>query len=259
MNESFEERWSLKGKRAVVTGGTRGIGAAVCEELLAFGAEVLFAARNESDIRRASGAWGERATGVRADLSRQDDRERLAEEIARRWNGVDILVHNAGTNLRKKTVEFTASEVDHILQTNLFSAYELTRRLHPLLVKGSHPSIVFMASVAGLTGLRTGTPYAMSKAALIQLARSLALEWGPAGIRVNSIAPWYIDTPLTEPVLSKKEFFDAVIDRTPLGRIGRPAEVAAAVAFLSLPAASYISGQCLAVDGGFLAYGFTPP
>jgi len=107
--------------------------------------------------------------------------------------------------------------------------------------------------------LRTGTPYAMSKAALIQLARSLALEWGPAGIRVNSIAPWYIQTPLTEPVLSKKEFRDAVIERTPLGRVGHPREVASAVAFLVLPAASYISGQCLAVDGGFLSSGFTPP
>jgi Tropinone reductase 1 len=262
MNGTVNQRWSLKGRRAVVAGGTKGIGAAICEELLGFGADVFFVARNEGDIRRAEKGWSEAngdASGWQADLSKPEDRERTVREIERRWDGLDILVYNAGTNLRKRTVDFSSEEVDFILQTNLLSAYELTRKLHPMLAAGTEPAVVFMASVAGLTGLRTGTPYAMSKAALIQLARSLALEWGPDGIRVNAVAPWYIATPLTEPVLSKENFRTAVLRRTPLGRIGEAREVAAAVAFLVMPAASYISGQCLAVDGGFLAYGFTPP
>jgi Tropinone reductase 1 len=262
MNATFNQRWSLKGRRAVVTGGTKGIGAAICEELLGFGAEIIFIARTEPDIRSAEKTWTEQGgtvSGCRADLSKPEDRERAVREIKGRWDGVDILIHNAGTNVRKRTTDFTSEEVDVILQTNLLSAYELTRQLHPLLGAGKDPSIVFMASVAGLTGLRTGTPYAMSKAALIQLARSLALEWGPDGIRVNAVAPWYIATPLTEPVLARKDFREAVIRRTPMGRVGLAHEVAAAVAFLAMPAASYISGQCLAVDGGFLSAGFTPP
>ena len=119
----------------------------------------------------------------------------------------------------------------------------------------SGASVVNMASVAGLTHLCTGTPYAMSKAALIQMTRNLAVEWAGRGIRVNAVAPWYIDTPLARQVLDDPEYRRAVLDRTPMGRIGEPAEVAAAVAFLCMPAASYITGQCLNVDGGFSVNG----
>jgi len=104
--------------------------------------------------------------------------------------------------------------------------------------------------------LRTGTPYAMSKAALAQFSRNLAVEWAPDNIRVNAVAPWYIRTPLVEPVLKDKDFYAEVLSRTPMNRIGEPAEVAGLVAFLCMPASSYITGQCIAVDGGFTIYGF---
>jgi Tropinone reductase 1 len=107
-----------------------------------------------------------------------------------------------------------------------------------------------------MTHMRTGAPYAMSKAAIIQLTRNLACEWAADGIRVNCIAPWYIDTPLAKTVLQDPDYLDEVLQRTPLGRIGQPEEVAAAVAFLAMGAASYITGQCVAVDGGFMQFGF---
>ena len=112
------------------------------------------------------------------------------------------------------------------------------------------------ASVAGLTHLRTGAPYGMSKAAMIQLTRNLAVEWAAEGVRVNAVAPWYIRTPLAEQVLSDPAYRQDVLQRTPMGRVGEPEECARAIAFLCMPAAAYITGQCLAVDGGFSVYGF---
>ena len=120
---------------------------------------------------------------------------------------------------------------------------------------GAGSSVVNVASVGGLTHLCTGAPYAMSKAAMIQMTRNLAVEWAHRDIRVNAVAPWYIDTPLARQVLDDADYRESVVGRTPMGRIGDPREVAAAVAFLCLPAASYITGQCIAVDGGFTING----
>ncbi|HEX8348717.1 MAG TPA: SDR family oxidoreductase, partial [Hymenobacter sp.] len=126
----------------------------------------------------------------------------------------------------------------------------------PLLQAASGGSIVNISSVAGLAHVRTGAIYGMTKAAMIQLTRNLAVEWAPDQIRVNVVAPWYIQTPLAASVLSNEAYRSEVLSRTPLKRIGEPEEVAAAVAFLCLPAASYITGQCLSVDGGFTVNAF---
>jgi Tropinone reductase 1 len=125
-----------------------------------------------------------------------------------------------------------------------------------LLQAASGGSIVNISSVAGLAHVRTGAIYGMTKAAMIQLTRNLAVEWAPDQIRVNVVAPWYIQTPLAASVLSNEAYRSEVLSRTPLKRIGEPEEVAAAVAFLCLPAASYITGQCLSVDGGFTVNAF---
>lgn len=256
MNNETASLWSLAGKRALITGASRGIGLAIARALGERGAEVWLMARDAGRLDEAASGLGRDGITARTltgDVSDAQARERALAAIE---GPLDILINNAGFNLRKPALDYGPDEPLRILETNLLAAFELSRAAHAQLKASGNASVVNISSVAGLTHLRTGSPYAMSKAALNQMTRNLAVEWADDGIRVNAVAPWYIDTPLARQVLEDADFLAEVLARTPLKRIGRPEEVGATVAFLCLPAAGYITGQTIAVDGGFSIYGF---
>ena len=252
-------RWTLAGRKALITGGTKGIGKAIAEELLSLGAEVMIVARKEEELKQVVSDWQKQnlpALGIAGDMGKSEDRTKVMQAVLEKWANLDILVNNVGTNIRKKALEYSEKEYDQIMDINLKSAFQLSLLAHPLLKNSQSGRVINISSVSGLKHLRTGVLYAMSKAAMIQFTKNLAVEWAPDNILVNCLAPWYIKTPLAEAVLKNPEYLKDVLDRTPMKRVGEPEEVAATAAFLCMPAASYITGQCLAVDGGFSIYGF---
>jgi NAD(P)-dependent dehydrogenase (short-subunit alcohol dehydrogenase family) len=246
--------WRLDGKVALITGATRGIGRAVVDELIGFGALVVAVARTQRGLDELRDATSGRANPLAADVSTADGRARIVERV-RAMGRLDVLVHNAGTNVRGPLVGYDDATIARLIEVNLTAPLLLSRDLHPQLAAAGGASVVHVGSIAGLVALPTGVAYAAAKAGLGQVARTLALEWAKDGIRVNTVAPWYTRTPLVEPVLSDPAKLAAIVARTPLGRVAEPREVATVIAFLALPAASYVTGQHLAVDGGMSIQG----
>lgn len=251
--------WSLANRKALVTGGTKGIGEAIVQQLLVAGASVFIVARDNDRLQQQLAGYrqqGYTVSGLAADLSVPGATGQIIDAVTGEWGALDILVNNTGTNIRKPTADYSPTEYDHIMTTNLRSAFELTQAAYPLLKASEQGNVVFVSSVSGLTHTSSGSIYAMSKAALNQLTRNLCVEWATDGIRVNAVAPWYINTPLAAPVLTNPDKLNGILSRTPMKRIGEPVEVASVVTFLCMPAAGYVSGQTISVDGGLLAWGY---
>ncbi len=257
----MRQRWRLDGKTALITGASKGIGRACAEELAGLGADLLLVARDEIVLEQtraeiASAYPDQRVLAMPADLADDEERLDVFDWISDLECGLDLLINNVGSNIRKDTLEVSAEDVRALFDINVLPAFHLCQLAHPHLARHAQSAIVNIGSVSGLSHVRTGAPYGMSKAAITQLTRNLACEWAADGIRVNAVAPWYIRTGRTTPRLAEQAYLDEVLDRTPMGRIGEPEEVAGAVAFLCLPASSYVTGEVIAVDGGFLRYGF---
>jgi tropinone reductase I len=247
-------RWSLENKKALITGGTKGIGLAISEEFLQQGAKIFVVARDATRLKQCLQKWQADnlpADGMVCDLSSPSERSRLVDHVANIWGQLDVLVNNAGTNIRKKIDEYNLEEYQNIIELNQTATFDLCRLCLQLLKKSTNgPSVINISSISGVRSDGTGAPYAISKAATIHLSNYLACEWGNHNIRVNTIAPWFIETPLTQKVLANDQVMEQIKNRTPLQRVGKPEEVASIVAFLGMSAASYITGQCISVDGG---------
>jgi NAD(P)-dependent dehydrogenase (short-subunit alcohol dehydrogenase family) len=251
--------FQLIGKKAIVTGAGRGIGKALAIGLAEAGADVALMARTQEDLNQTAEvieSLGRRALVLPVDLK---DQSRLSAAVrkAEAWAGrIDILINNAGMNIRTPALEVTEDEWDTIMQTNLKSAFFLSQQVGEHMKAAGGGSIVNISSVAGHVALRTGVVYGSTKAALIQMTKILALEWGKYGIRINAIGPWYFKTPLTEKLLSDETFLQEVLSRTPMKRIGELPDLVGPAVFLVSDAAAYMTGQTLYVDGGMTIYGF---
>ncbi|MEW5835486.1 MAG: SDR family oxidoreductase [Pseudomonadota bacterium] len=255
------DAWQLQGHTALVTGASKGIGYATARELAGLGADLLLVARDEDYLEQVRLELADdfpsiEVLALAADLAEPEDRLAVFDWVSDLEVPLSLLVNNAGGNQSMATLDYAGDDYRAIFEQNLFSAFEMSRLAHPYLAEHGRAAIVNVGSVSGMTHVRTGSPYGMTKAALHQLTRNLAVEWAVDGIRVNAVAPWYIRTQRTDGPLADPDYLEEVLDHTPLRRIGEPEEVAAAIAFLCLPAASYITGQVLAVDGGFVSYGF---
>ncbi|XP_019177315.1 PREDICTED: tropinone reductase homolog [Ipomoea nil] len=259
---SGDGRWSLKGMNALVTGGTRGIGYAIIEELASFGASIYTCSRNQEDLDKCFQEWkskGYKVSGLVCDLSSRPQRQELMEKVGDYFNGkLHILVNNAATSIPKKTTDFSDEDYSVTMSTNFEAPYHLSQLSYPLLKATGHGSIVFVSSVAGLLAVPYCSLYSGSKGAINQVTRSLACEWAKDDIRVNAVAPWFVETPLKDEVVKvfKAGEVEGAIKRTPISRQGKPNEISSVVAFLCLPAASWLTGQVICVDGGITATSF---
>lgn len=250
------ERWRLDNKIALVTGGSKGIGKAVVEEFLQLGAAVVAVARNAETLTESIRPWLEQnkpVLAIPADVANKEDRLEVLETVQKQFGKLDVLVSNVGTNIRKPIEGYSLEEIEFLIRTNLVSSLEIVRAALPLLKLSGNGGVVFIGSIAGLNTVRTGIPYGATKAALTQVTRGLAVEWAKHAIRVNLIAPGFIETPLTESLRSNQELMSYVNSRIPMQRTGIPLEIATLAAFLAMPASSYITGQVFVADGGATA------
>jgi NAD(P)-dependent dehydrogenase (short-subunit alcohol dehydrogenase family) len=253
---AFPDVFSLRGEHALITGGGTGIGLAIARAMHSAGARVTLIGRREAELAGAVRELGDRAAYLVHDITHFAAAGALIERIAREHGPLTCLVNNAGMHLKKPAIDTTPEEFQQVMNTHIFGAHALSRVVIPGMIERKHGSVIFIASMASLFGIPLVVAYAAAKSAMIGMIRTMATELSPHNVRVNAIAPGWIDTAMSrqafagDPTRKSK-----IISRTPMARLGEPEDVGWAAVYLTSPAAKFITGSILPVDGG-VAMGF---
>jgi NAD(P)-dependent dehydrogenase (short-subunit alcohol dehydrogenase family) len=246
--------FDLAGKVAVVTGAGRGIGRAIAEGLARHGARVELAGRTLETLAHAADAIGTRARTHVADVAKEADVLALRDAVLARHGRIDVLVNNAGINPIFRGIErISLEEWQSIIDINLTGTFLCCKHLGGAMVERSSGSIINVSSVAGHVGLLRSVPYCASKGGVEMLTRALALDWAQRGVRVNTLAPGWVDTDLTHGLLDHETHGRRLLDHTPMGRFATPGDMVGAAVFLASDASAYMTGQSLLIDGGWTA------
>jgi len=244
------DRFSLEGRTALVTGASRGIGAATARALDRAGARVALVARTVEGLRKVSGDLDKDPVVVVADLSKADAPTTVAQRALDSLGHVDVLINNAAVAARLATVDTDATMIDELLAVNVRAPLLLVAALAPSMIEHHGGSIVNLSSISGLVGTPRRAAYAASKGAIDAATRSLAIELGPYGIRVNSVAPGVVDTALWARNKTIPGVVEAIKGQTPLRRWGTPEDIADVIVFLASDAARFVTGETISADGG---------
>ena len=245
----------LDGQLAVITGGARGIGRATAELFLAAGARVVLLDRDGQAAAATASELGAHASAGAVDVADEAQVDAAFAAVLSAHGRIDVLVNNAGTALRRPTVELSVADWQKVVDVNLTGVFLCARAAARAMLPAGRGSIVNMASIMGLSGggLYPNISYQATKGAVVNMTRALAVEWAPSGVRVNAVAPTWVDTEFIAQLKAQPDLMERIRQVTPLGRMAQPEEIARAILFLASSAASMVTGHVLAVDGGFLA------
>lgn len=244
----------IKDKTAIITGGGTGIGLACARLFSEEGAQVVIFGRRKDQLDAAKALIGEPVQVISGDLNVAEDTGRLVGETIKHSGKIDILINNAGIFAGSPLHEMEDSHWDEILNTNLRGAFQITKKVLPNMMERKSGSIIHLGSNLGLVGAPGAAAYNVSKGGLVQFSRSIAVEYGPYGIRSNIVCPGFIHTKMTEGLMQDQAFMDNLIREYPLGRFGTPEDVAHACLYLAGDESSFVTGAVLPVDGGYTAH-----
>lgn len=251
MSEALKDPFSLEGEVALITGGGSGLGLGMARSFLRAGARVILVGRRAEVLQQAAATLGDAARAEVHDINILETADELVQRAGKHFGEISILVNNAGIHLKKPAVEVTPAEFDAVYRTHVSAAFALTRAVLPGMMRRQHGNILFTASMASLFGIPLVVAYSAAKSAQLGLVRSLATEVSPHGVRVNAIAPGWIESDMMlkalagDPARSQR-----ILGRTPMNCFGTPEDIGLAATFLCSPAAKFVNGVVLPVDGG---------
>jgi NAD(P)-dependent dehydrogenase (short-subunit alcohol dehydrogenase family) len=251
------DTFRLDGKVALVTGGSKGLGRAMAQALAEAGADIALCSRHGEEARAAAeeiaAATGQRGVGFEADVTDRESVARLRRDCEAALGKVDILLNNAGMNLRKPLVEFTEEEWDAVVDVSVKGAFLCSQAFMPGMMERGWGRIVMLGSIMSFVSIPGRAAYSSAKAALTGMTRALALEGAPHGVTVNCLCPGPFETPMNRVLMNDPAAYQAFLAKIPLGRWGRPEELGGAIVFLCSPASAFMTGATLVLDGGWTA------